>query len=76
MVVPVSWFSEVEAFRVGSGDDISDDAGTSQSSVLSLVLSAIGREYSIDLSPQIRQSQTTSFPDRTAAPYWSFVITV
>ena len=77
MVIPVSSFTEVEEFRGDShGDDISNDAGMSKSSVSSLVLSVIGRESSIELPPQNMHCQRTSFPDWTAALYWSLVMPV
>ena len=68
MAIPVSWFSEIES---------SNDAGTLELSVSSTrVLSATGRECSVEFSPQYRHRQITSSPDRTAALYCSLVIPV
>ena len=48
----------------------------SVSSNPSRVLSATGMEWSVELSLHYRHRQITSFPDRTAALYWSLVIPV
>ena len=68
MAIPVSWFREIKS---------SNAAGMLKLSVSSSrVLSATGREWSVELSLQYRHRQITSSPDRTAALYCSLVIPV